>query len=498
MSRHVRGEGSIYRRKDGRWAGSVFVDTTSGTHKRVHVYRKTRSQVHEALAEIIRRARQGVPTPDRTWTVGAYVEYWLTDVVGTKNRANTIDNYRRLARNHLVALNHVPLQSLTVPVLQRHLNLLAANDVGPRTIEATRSLLRAVLSQAEREELVLRNVAKLVQIETPRPRVVQPWSNDETRRFLDAAREHRWYAAFVLLLRVGLRRGEVLGLSWNDLGRTRDVLRIERQLQRINGALQLVPLKTDASNRSVALVGEVADAVYGVRRTLPDLSGHDLIFTSTTGTPVDPKNLGRAFHEIRERAGLRRIRLHDTRHTAATAMKDAGLNPKDAQLILGHAHITTTQQIYQHGDQHGQRQAMSLLAEAAEGSTRSANAVGLAVRSAVKRELSTGQGTEIGALTSGGPGGARTLDTLLKRCSLALDVTTLTSVTGRLRTRTYAHEFGFVAVKKCCQTSTVGSLEDVHADLTIYRELQRHLLDRLAKQSFPYSLIHASHVAEAA
>ncbi|NHA00638.1 hypothetical protein G5V59_13045 [Nocardioides sp. W3-2-3] len=238
MSRNARGEGSIYRRKDGRWAGSVFVDTTAGTRKRVHVYRKTRAEAHDALSELIRRERRGVPTPARTWTIGAYIEYWLTDVVGEKNRPNTIDNYRGLARNHLADLAQIPLpksdRAAPPAALQHH------GDQRDRGTDRRSSQVPAACCALPRRtrRTGAAQRRQLVQITASQPRPVTPWDSEETNRFLEAAKSHRWYAAFVLVLRVGLRRGEVLGLSWDDLDRTRNLITLERQAQRIRGSLQ--------------------------------------------------------------------------------------------------------------------------------------------------------------------------------------------------------------------------------------------------------------------
>ncbi|WP_278257243.1 hypothetical protein [Nocardioides convexus] len=165
-------------------------------------------------------------------------------------------------------------------------------------------------------------------------------------------------------------------------------------------------------------------------------------------------------------------------------MKNAGLNPKDAQLILGHAHITTTQQIYQHGDQDGQRQAMTLLAQAHDGGTQQRPAAGIAVRSAVNGEFSTGQGSEIAALTSGGPGGARTLDTLLKRCAQTPLVAPGASVIQHLRTRTNTYILGLVAVTNCCQTTRPSDIVYDHGALAA----EFDLLDALRRQVFEEAL----------
>ena len=120
-----------------------------------------------------------------------------------------------------------------------------------------------------------------------------------------------------------------------------------------------------------------------------------LIFLSSTGTPIGPKNFVRAFHEISRKAGLPYIKLHHTRHTAATMLKNLGVPARDAQLILGHAHVTTTQQLYQHADIEGQSQAIARVEQQLLASA-------VAVTTAVNVIESTGESTNFMRLTPGG------------------------------------------------------------------------------------------------
>ena len=352
--------------------------------------------------------------------------------------------------------------------------------VGVRTVEASRSVLRAALSHAERQELVLRNVAKLVEIPSSKPARVQPWTAEEVKRFLDEAVGHRWYAAFVLVLHLGLRRGEVLGLTWDDLDQATGTIQLRQQLQRFGGKLQLAPLKTDGSRRLLALEGLPAQAMRGLKKDCP--SQCDLIFTTTRGTAVDPRNFWRTFHEIRCAAGLRYLTLHKGRHTAATLLKDAGVADRDTQLILGHAHVTTTQQIYQHGSSDGMRGALAHF-------ERTLQDGDVAVRSAVNPSPPKERRPETGASFPGGTGGARTLDTLLKSLLRALPSDALTPVMRRLRSRAHAHLLGGIAVRSCCQ-SDLRTLPDSSAEwLEIARIPARLAFMRVAERNFPNCLL---------
>lgn len=498
MSRKANGEGSIYKRTDGRYGGSAFVELTDGTRKRIHVYAKTRQEVHDRLAGKIALDRRGIRTPDREWTVGAYLDYWLETVVAVKTRPRTADLYAATVRVHIQpALGHIRLSKLSIQDFQRLLNAKLADGTSVRTAHAIRSVLRAALNRAAREELVLKNVAKLVEIPAWHRKPITPWTPEQSRAFLSAAATHRWYGAYLMLLTYGMRRGEVLGLRWGDIDFATDQLHVEQQLQRIGADLEVGPVKTEAARRPLPLTPAVRDALltrhieaYGKEASEEETSTtarpDDLVFLSSTGTPVDPKNFVRSFHEIRETVGLPRITVHHTRHTAATSLKNLGVPARDAQLILGHSHITTTQQLYQHGDIKGQTDALARVGEMLTAA--------VAVKTAVNTELSTGESAKFPAFTPGGPGGARTLDTLLKRLMWIVSNDSATPVVTHLRTRTYAHIFGWVAVRNCCKSGLSTGQEErqgVMDDLAILRSLR--ILDTdLLRRCFPHCLIPTS------
>ena len=503
MSRKANGEGSIYRRTDGRYGGSVFVELTDGTRKRVHVYSKNRQEVHDRLAEKISLDRRGIRTPDKEWTVGSYLDYWMQTVVAVKDRPRTASNYEGVVRVHLKpTLGHLRLSKLSVQDFQRLLNGKLASGTSIRTVHAIRSVLRAALSRAAREELVLRNVAKLVEIPAWHRKPITPWTPPQSIAFLNAARDHRWYGAYLMLLTYGMRRGEVLGLRWTDVDFSAERLHVEQQLQRIGADLVQGPVKTEAGRRWLPLTPAVREALlvrhieaYGEEAATQtgDTIRHpdDLVFLSSTGTPIEPQNFVRTFHEIREGVGLPRITVHHTRHTAATALKDLGVPARDAQLILGHSHITTTQQLYQHGDIKGQTEALARVGEMLTAT--------VAAKTAVKNELSTGESAKNHAFTSGGPGGDRTLDILLKRLLISDSGLALTPVIAHLRARTHAQIFGQVAVKYCGKSQGVDKSDvpgdtperrqGVTDDLAILQALRMLDAELLRRRCFPLCLL---------
>ncbi len=303
-------------------------------------------------------------------------------------------------------------------------------------------VLSAALGRAEREELVSRNVARLVELPANERAEVQPWTLNELTRFLEAAHVDPLYPAFMLVALYGLRRGEVLGLRWCDVDLATETLRIRQQLQRVGGTLRLGPVKTKAGRRDLPLVDLARQILTEQGGPKGDLSD-GLVFTTKNGHPVDPRNLLRSFQRICASRGVRSIRLHDLRHTNATMLMNLGVSPRNAQTILGHAHVSTTQQIYQHGSMQGRREALEefqkLLHDAREieGNSRRSRHIQPSRPDCVAK---------ITSVLSGTPGRIRTCDHLVRSSVPLSSADRLTSVKQVAQRRARTWLLGCVAV----------------------------------------------------
>jgi integrase len=218
-------------------------------------------------------------------------------------------------------------------------------------------------------------VASLVKVPTPRKRKVRPWSVDEVRRFLERAKadDDPLYAAWVLVLVLGLRRGEVLGLSWKSIDFETGELYVGEQLQRAGRQLLRRETKTEDSEDYLPLPA-VCLAALRLRKLQQDRAKQvagdawqdpqDLVFTTRFGTPIEPGNLTRMFPTRSRRAGLREIRFHDTRHTCGSLLAALDVHPRVAMKILRHSQISITMEIYTHVTDGQTREALRKLGDA--------------------------------------------------------------------------------------------------------------------------------------
>ena len=170
-----------------------------------------------------------------------------------------------------------------------------------RMVQSIHAVLRNALESAVREEVIPRNVGKLVRVPAPRYQINRGLSAQQAKATLTASTGHRLYALYVLALFLGLRRGELLGLCWQDVDLDKAKLEVVQTLQRVSGSLRLCPPKTDDSARTVPLPAVCVDALREHRKrqfaeraeAWPDWEDHGLVFPSRRGAPMEPDNLRR-------------------------------------------------------------------------------------------------------------------------------------------------------------------------------------------------------------
>ena len=225
-----------------------------------------------------------------------------------------------------------------------------------RTIRDAWTVLCSALTNAVTEELITKNVAGMLKVSKPRKRKVKPWTVEEARRFLESAKREGdpLYAAYVLILVLGLRKGEMIGIPWNAVDLDAGELDIAWQLQRVRGQLLHRETKTEASEATLPLP-EICIIALSLRREEQERSKaaagekweeSGFVFTTRNGTAFEPRNFNRRFETRCDRAGVRRITVHDTRHTCATLLAALDVHPRVAMHILRHAQIDVTMNVY--------------------------------------------------------------------------------------------------------------------------------------------------------
>ena len=392
--KRANGEGTIYKRADGRYEGAAVVPVVGGGRRRLRVYGRTRKEARDRLDKLLDDARAGVPRPRTRLRLGEYLDTWLEQVVRPELRAKTYNSYEGMVRLHikpalgwkyLNALSPVDVRRFVAQLRQKR---ITGNAGGPRTMSSrmaqlAHAVLRNALSNAVREELVARNVAKLVRVPTPDYEVGHGLDPVTANRFLAAIHQDRLYALYLCAVVLGMRRGELLGLTWAAIDLDAARLAIRQTLQWVDGRLVFQPPKTRSSRRVIPLPPFVVTALRAhwkqqeqERRAAGERwQETGLVFTAPRGRPISPRVLIEHWHQLRQTVGLDQLRFHDLRHTCVSLLLALGVPPHVVREIAGHSDIKVTMTVYAHGNLDAHAAALAQLDAVVGGTLPSTAAV---------------------------------------------------------------------------------------------------------------------------
>ena len=357
--RRANNEGSITKLKDGRYQGRVTTGyKDNGNPIRKSVYGKSEEEVILKLTELKYKVQTGTYTEPSKVTVGQWLDDWLKDYMKPSLRPTTYANYETQIRVHIKpAIGKVKLLKLQTGHLQRLYNNKTAEKKSPKTVKNIHNVIHAALHQARQENLIINNPADAVKLPKMNKKEMATLDSESMKKFLAIAAESKYYAAYLLALSTGLRRGELLALRWCDVDLKNRTITVKQSLARIKGGLIFQEPKTPLSRRTISIPKVVAwelRKIMGKQSKVKQLDEkvyhkeHDLVFCNEIGKPLDPPSFTRAFQKDLKTAGLPKIRFHDLRHTFATLSLQEGVSPRAVQEILGHHSAAFTMTVYSH------------------------------------------------------------------------------------------------------------------------------------------------------
>jgi integrase len=342
MVKRKNGKGAVYHRADGRWEAQFRLPGIG----RKSFYGRTRREVLAKLRDASWMMSLGLPVSSRNRTAGDFLNDWL-EVTRRRVRPSTLRSYELNVRRLTPQVGHVPVSRLSPAGIQGAYQRLEAQGLSAYTVLQAHRTLHRALSQAVNWGLIQRNPAALVFPPRPRKRQLVALSTDQLRALFASTEGDRMHPLWVLLGTAGLRLGEALGLAWEDIDFQGGRVVVRRALHHEpnKGFMFLAP-KTPTSLRTVLLTRCALEVLRDLR--LEEPGGEGLVFTNRKGGPLHQSVVGVRLRRALEAARLPRIRVHDLRHTAATALLVEGVHPKVVQDMLGHSTITTTMDTYSH------------------------------------------------------------------------------------------------------------------------------------------------------
>lgn len=370
------GEGTLRHRKDGRWEGRMVVGYDErGWPKTRSVLAKTKKECLEKLEKLKRedfvftgrlpnRAKPDMP-------FGEWIELWYIAFSKPGIRLNTRKAYETNIRVHIIPrIGKIPLNKLQQSDLQsfyadlksdglvRHREL-HGNGLSNRVVRGCHAMCRMALEKAVEQGLINANPAIGCKLPPKKAREMQVLTPEEMRRFLIQARADGCYEAALLELSTGLRRGELMALQWDDLNLKTGELHVRYSLIRTDEGLVRTEPKTKSAVRTVVLPPSVLEVLKQYKETVDSV----WLFPSPINpeNPREPGSVSKKLLDSMERAGCKKLRFHDLRHTFATMALEHGMDVKTLSAVIGHVSVDTTLDIYSHITDQMQMQAAGMI-----------------------------------------------------------------------------------------------------------------------------------------
>lgn len=361
----TKNSGTPHKRSDGTWVQWLTFTGANDTVIRKKVEGKTKQQVIDKVAKLRALHRDGVDLSKKPPLFREYFTAWLTDTYARSGvKPRSVATYRQIGRDYLIpAFGEMRLDQIPAPRIRKALAELEDQGYAAKTIGLCRTVLRGMFGQAVDDELLPRSPMLAVKSPKTEESPAKSMTPAEAQRFRTAARAHRLALGLELALILGLRRGEVSGLKWDDVDLDKGILYIRRSAQYIpdgegSGAIIEGSPKTKNGKRMLKLSPALLAAFHTHRERLqleretmqgrwrPD-EGYVFVAVSHGGQ-LNPSMLYTAFQEVCTAAGISGYRLHDLRHSTASLLFAEGTSAKLVSHALGHANTNITQNLYTH------------------------------------------------------------------------------------------------------------------------------------------------------
>ena len=371
--RRANGEGSIRKRSDGRWEGRYTAGHDPETGKAIYknVLGKTQAEVKDKLKKAIEETAGLDVIKAEKYTLGQWMDIWFENYAKVKVRPSSHQTYRGYIDNHIKPhIGKIPLNKLSSLELQKFYKKLLGNGrvkrveskkqpkgLSAKTVRNINQVISSALDLAKEQKLIATNPTDSCALPKVEHKEMHTIPAEDLAKFLREAKASGVYEMYYIELATGLRRGELLGLKWSDIDFANRVIRVQRQVARINGEIVEAPLKTKNSYRNISISEDTAEVLKAQREKVAS----EYVFPSPNGGPISPDSVNHMLQRVLERAGLPKVRFHDLRHTFATIALQNGVDIKTVSGMLGHYSAGFTLDTYAHVTTAAQKEAANTM-----------------------------------------------------------------------------------------------------------------------------------------
>lgn len=355
--RNAKGNGSVRQRPDGRWEGRCVVDG-----KRKSFYGDRQSDVIKAMRNALKADDDGVYFEPTRLTLSKWLDIWLEEYIKLSAKPLTYSTYKSRIETHIKPkLGRYKLTELNSTQIQAFYNfLLREQGKSPKTIKNVHGILHKALTQAMNLRYIGFNPTDACILPRVEKKEIKPLTENEITAFLaNIDKDEPLRHLFTVALFVGMREGEICGLSWDAINFREGTITVKQQLVREKkkgGQHYIAPTKNDKT-RTLAVAPFVMDILKAVRRDqyrdhfemgLAWLNEYNLVFTNKEGRFIMPQTAYKRFKSVAKKIGRPDARFHDLRHTYAVTALQEGDDIKTVQQNLGHATASFTLDVYGH------------------------------------------------------------------------------------------------------------------------------------------------------
>lgn len=362
MGKRSNGEGTIYKRKDGRWCAAYYDE---GFHRH-YVYGKTQTEVKKRLkekkSELTIEQESGLNVQE--WTLEFLKKYKKNEL-----KVTTFDSYMGMYRKHIEAsvLGYTRLDKVTTEILQKYYNDKIKEGYSSKTVREIETIINSSFRMAVKLKMMAENPNSYTTLPKKIKYEAKVLTREEVKRIVDKAKEEELYPIVVTTIYTGMRKGEVMALKWDDVDLKERKIFVKGSLCRIEDEqpdekghrhtrYEVLEPKTKKSIRMIPMLDEVYHALIEQKarqdaekeRYKVAYVDQGFVFADPMGAHLPQRPFMDKYHRFLQKYDITDIRFHDLRHTFASLLIESDVSMKVVQELLGHSTITTSMDIYTH------------------------------------------------------------------------------------------------------------------------------------------------------